>query len=507
MPGYYVEKRFLTSHFIIDVLTALPLPQLAVLVIIPNLDWPTSFSRENLLKFIIFSQYVPRVIQTCLFYQKVTKIYGFLIKKAWAGAAFNFFLYVLATYVVGALWYLFAIESVLRCWHIACKQYNCHSEYLYCGKGHVGDYGFLNTSCLVLERHEIKDSTNFDFGIFLDALQTRVLETRDLHQKILYCSLWGLQSLSSLGQGLSASTFYGEMLFAYFIILTGLVLYALLFGNIQNYLQSTSNQSLGMEEMKEKMRESEDFMSNMSFPDELRRGVRRHQQYNWNKSRGVELDLDSFARDLPVDIRKDINRHLCFPLLKKVPTFGQMDEHILHAICDSLKQVPYPENSYLVQEGAPADQMLFIRRGEVLNTITDTGRTSHLLAGDFCGEEIIPWVLNPERKQLPFSTISVKALTNVEAFTLAADDLLYVASQFRLFNNALATGSETSTLSIGASINVCRFSSKALRILRGKRQESQSKLEIIIQKPTQPDFDDDVARPKLGLMRPLDICL
>nr|GFA05322.1 cyclic nucleotide-gated ion channel 1-like [Tanacetum cinerariifolium] len=137
------------------------------------------------------------------------------------------------SHVVGAIWYLFAIESELRCWHIACQRHNCRSKFLYCGEGRVGDYGILNTSCPLLERIEIKNSTNFDFGIYLDALQTRIVETRDFRQKILYCSWWGLQSLSSLGQGLKASTFYGEILFADFIAVIGLVLFALLIGNMQ----------------------------------------------------------------------------------------------------------------------------------------------------------------------------------------------------------------------------------------------------------------------------------
>ncbi|KAI3731855.1 hypothetical protein L1987_63045 [Smallanthus sonchifolius] len=177
--------------------------------------------------------------------------------------------------IVGALWYFFAIESELRCWHTAC-----------------GKFGFLNTSCHLLERNDIKDSTNFDFGIYLDALQTRVLETRNFAQKILYCSWWGLQNLSSLGQGLKTSTFYGEILFAYFIAVTG------------------------MEEMKDKRREAEDLMSYMSLPEELRQRVRRHEQYKWNITHGVELD--SFVRDLPRDLKRDIKRHLCLPSLMGV---------------------------------------------------------------------------------------------------------------------------------------------------------------------------------------------
>nr|XP_043624809.1 cyclic nucleotide-gated ion channel 1-like [Erigeron canadensis] len=529
---YYVARRYLTSYFIIDVLAALPLPQFAVLVIIPNLHGPASLLTKKLLKFIILSQNIPRVARTALFYHKVTKVTGFLTEKAWAGAGFNFFLYVLASHVVGALWYLFAIESELRCWNIACQSHNCHTKYLFCEEGRVGDYGFLNTSCPLLERNEIKDSTKFDFGIYLDALQTRVLETRDFRQKVLYCSWWGLQSLSSVGQGLKASTFYGEILFADFIAIIGLVLFALLIGNMQRYLQSFSNLTLRVEEMKEKRQEAEELMSHFSLSEELRQRVRRHKQYKWKITRGVELE--SFVRDLPRDLRRDIKRHLCLLSLRRVPLFNHMDEHLLDAMCERLNPVHYTEHSYLAREGDPVPEMLFITRGEVVSITTDGGRMGffnsiNLKAGDFCGEELLTWALDPTTKRIPFSTRTVKTITKVEAFALVADDLMFVASQFRRLHSriiqhtfrfysqqwrtwaacyiqaawrghckrkltmmlearecrlqdALASSKETSTLSVGASIYVSRFSSNALRILR-RNHMSTPKLELLLPKP------------------------
>ncbi|KAK7835763.1 cyclic nucleotide-gated ion channel 1, partial [Quercus suber] len=35
----------------------------------------------------------------------------------------------------------------------------------------------------------------FDFGIFLEALQSGVLESKDFPQKLFYCFWWGLQNL------------------------------------------------------------------------------------------------------------------------------------------------------------------------------------------------------------------------------------------------------------------------------------------------------------------------
>ncbi|KAL7604814.1 hypothetical protein Lser_V15G15724 [Lactuca serriola] len=490
---HYVATRYFSSYFIIDVLAALPLPQ-------------------------------------------VTKISGFLTEKAWAGGAFNFFLYVLASHVVGALWYLFAIESELRCWAIACQRHNCDSKYLYCGEGRMGDFGFLNDSCPLLERNEIKDSTNFDFGIFLDALQTRVLETRDFPQKFLYCSWWGLQSLSCL----KASTFYGEILFADFIAILGLVLFALLIGNMQKYLQSFSNVTLRVEEMKEKRREAEDLMSHISLPENLRDRVRRHKHYKWKITKGVELD--SFVRGLPRDLRRDIKRHLCLPSLMRVPMFEGMDGHLMDAMCERLKPVLYTQNSYILQEGDPVPEMLFITRGRVLSFTTDGGRSNFLNytdlgAGDFCGEELLTWALDPATPALPFSTRTVQAVTDVEAFGLEVDDLMFVASQFRRLHSrrlqhtfrfysqqwrtwaacyiqtawrrhrkrmqeledtlqdALATVRETSSLSFGALIYVARFSSNALRMLRqinAQAQLSTPNLHLMLPlKPAHPNFEND----------------
>lgn len=67
--------------------------------------------------------------------------------------------------------------------------------------------------------------------------------------------------------------------------------------------------------------------------------------------------------------------------------------------------------------------------------------------------------------------------------------------------DALATGSETPTLSFGASIYASKFSSNASRIVRRKRRnrkfispESTSTLELMLQKPTHLNFDDDASR-------------
>lgn len=117
--------------------------------------------------------------------------------------------------------------------------------------------------------------------------------------------------------------------------------------------------------------------------------------------------------------------------------FEKMDEQLLDAICARLKPVLYTEESNIVREGDPVTEMLFIMRGKLLSMTTNGGRTGFfnsdfLMAGDFCGEELLTWALDPHSStNLPISTRTVRALTEVEAFALKPKDLKLVASQYR----------------------------------------------------------------------------
>lgn len=427
-----IARRYLKSYFIIDVLSVLPLPQAVILVVIPSVNAPISLVTKELLKIVIFSQYVPRLWRIYPLYKEVTRTSGIFTETAWAGAAFNLFLYMLCSNVIGAFWYLFAVERKDRCWRIACHNHSCNSNDLYCGGKNHGDTSFLKSACLPLEPNEIKAPADFDFGIFLDAHQSHVVEHTQFLRKFCYCFWWGLRNLSSLGQNLKTSNFVWEILFAVFISIIGLVLFSLLIGNMQKYLQSIT---VRVEEMRVKRRDAEQWMSHRMLPENLRARIRRHEQYKWQETRGVEEE--SLIRNLPKDLRRDIKRHLCLTLLTRVPMLGQMDEQLLDAMCSRLRPVLYTENSQIAREGDPVDEMIFIMRGTIYTMTTNGGRTGffnsvYLQPGDFCGEELLTWALLPSSSSsLPISTRTVQAVTDVEAFSLMADDLKFVASQFR----------------------------------------------------------------------------
>jgi cyclic nucleotide gated channel, plant len=201
---------------------------------------------------------------------------------------------------------------------------------------------------------------------------------------------------------------------------------------LQTYLQSMT---VRLEEWRVKRRDVEEWMRHRQLPTELQERVRRFFQYKWLATRGV--DEESILQSLPLDLRREIQRHLCLALVRRVPFFSQMDEQLLDAICERLVSSLSTKDAYIVREGDPVNEMLFIIRGELESSTTDGGRTNFfssitLRPGDFCGEELLTWALMPNPSlNFPQSTRTVRSLTEVEAFALRAEDLKYVANQFK----------------------------------------------------------------------------
>jgi cyclic nucleotide gated channel, plant len=57
-------------------------------------------------------------------------------------------------------------------------------------------------------------------------------------------------------------------------------------------------------------------MAHHQLPPELQKRVRRFVQVKWSATRGVEEE--SIVQALPSDIRRDVQRHLCLDLVRRV---------------------------------------------------------------------------------------------------------------------------------------------------------------------------------------------
>lgn len=430
-----IARRYIRTDFFVDLIATLPLPQFVIWFIIPATRSSRANHNNNALALIVLLQYIPRLYLIFPLSSELVKATGVVTKTAWAGAAYNLMLYMLASHVLGAAWYLLSIDRHMSCWKSICKmeKNSCKASYLDCSTiNHIDRKNWANVTD-AFKRCTADDDSPFKFkyGIFESAVQKNVISSSFLH-KYFYCLWWGLQQLSSYGQNLSTSTFIGETSFAILIAIVGLVLFAHLIGNMQTYLQSLT---MRLEEWRLRRRDTEEWMRHRQLPEDLRKRVRRFVQYKWVATRGVHEDI--ILHGLPADLRRDIQRHLCLDLVRRVPFFSQMDDQLLDAICERLVSSLSTEGAYMVREGDPVTEMNFIIRGRLESSTTNGGRTGFfnsiiMRPGDFCGEELLAWALHPKSTvNLPSSTRTVRSLTEVEAFALRAEDLKFVANQFR----------------------------------------------------------------------------
>ncbi|KAL1321730.1 hypothetical protein HN51_066606 [Arachis hypogaea] len=433
-----IAKRYLQRYFIVDFLSVLPLPQIVVWRYLHDPARTKVLATKTQLLNIVILQYFPRFLRFLPLASEISKTAGVFSENTLVGAAYYLTWYMLGSHITGSVWYLLAVERNDTCWRNACmEEERCFTHFLYCGGSNKRATGYeewrkISPKILKDKCSADDDDAPFDYGIFNQAITSNIVASINFFPKLCYCLWWGVQNISTLGQGLQASTYVGEILFCILLAVLGLVLFAVLIGKMQNFLQSMS---VRLEEMRIRRRDSEQWMHHRLLPAELREKVRRYEKCKWFNTRGV--DEESLVQKLPKDLRRDIKRYLCLNLVRRVPLFANMDERLLDAICERLKPCLHTKGTCIIREGDPVNEMLFIVRGQLESVTTDGGRSGFfnrgfLKEGDFCGEELLTWALDPKSSSnLPSSTRTVKAMDEMEAFALEAEELKFVASQFR----------------------------------------------------------------------------
>ncbi|KAK7814691.1 putative cyclic nucleotide-gated ion channel 10, partial [Quercus suber] len=335
-----IAKRYLSTYFLIDILGMSILHlwmcsafQVVSLVSIPKIKSQAPLIVKQRLEFVIFAQYVPRITRLYPLYMEVKRTSGILTQTAWAGAAYNLFLYMLASHVVGAFWYLFAIERVGTCWQKYCNNSTaCEHKYLYCDDEERKSFTSVFENCRFKKPDDIENLTDFNFGMFTDALKSgMVLKSTRFRVKLSYC-FWSSIMKEQI-QGALAT---------------------------RRYLQSTT---MRVEKMRVKRNDAEQWMSHRTLPEELR------ARYKWQLTRGLEEE--NLLQSLPKDLRRDITRHLCLNIHKSVPMFEKMDSQLFDALCDRLK--PHHQQ---IQSHNPVQKLQQSSNPTKLHNIHETHQTT-----------------------------------------------------------------------------------------------------------------------------------
>ncbi|XP_034917297.1 probable cyclic nucleotide-gated ion channel 20, chloroplastic [Populus alba] len=440
-----IAKHYLRGFFFIDLFMVLPLPQITLfLLLLPKgLDSFGANFAKNILQAVILVQYIPRLFR---FIPLLIGPNGFIFETALANFFINLFTFVLSGHIIGLCWYLFGLQRLIQCLHLACRNSGHKNDCMKFIDSGGHEKHWSDTSW-----HSWKENANasacftldgFSYGIYAHAVN---LTGENTIIRYTYSLVWGIQQISTLAGNQTPSYDFEEILFTMAIIGIGLLLFAFLIGNMQNFLQALGRRRA---EMSLRQRDVDKWMRHRRLPVELRRRVVEAGRYHWAATRGVNEEM--LLENLPEDLQRDIRRHL-FKFVKKVWIFRPMDEHVLDAVCEKLKQKIYIKGSEVFCVGGLVEKMVFIVRGK-LESIGHDGTVVALSEGNVCGEELLTWFLEHSsvskdgRKikisgQRLISSRTVRCLTNVEAFSLSAADLEQVTSLFaRNLRNPLVQG-------------------------------------------------------------------
>ncbi|CAI9760679.1 unnamed protein product [Fraxinus pennsylvanica] len=219
-----IASRYLRKDFWLDLLAALPLPQVLIWAAIPSMRGSNAITGKHTLRLIVLFQFLLRLYLIFPLSSKIISTVGVMVEAAWAGAAYNLMLFMLASHVIGSCWYLLAIERQEQCWKMVCdlQKPKCQYYYFDCRTSVDSDriawFISSNISKLCNPRSDF-----YNFGIYGDALTYGVTMSSFLN-KYSYCLWWGLRNLSSIGQNLMTSTYVGEIDFAIVIAILGLII-------------------------------------------------------------------------------------------------------------------------------------------------------------------------------------------------------------------------------------------------------------------------------------------
>ncbi|CAN6577735.1 unnamed protein product [Malus baccata var. baccata] len=271
-----IALNYLQGYLLLDFFNVLPLPQIIILLVLPdNLGLRANYAK-NLLRASVLTPS------------------GFIFESAGANFVINILIFVLASHIVGSCWYLMGLQvggkgfilssrkfpatdmfMFLVCLHFACPElFNVHIQslltflstkeadlrvnqcfrdacgisgingclsFIDCGRGNeFGDSGVDNPSrdswinnanasaCLT--------SSGYTYGVYY---QTAALTTqKSIVTRYVYGLFWGFQTLGTVAGNLVPSYFGWEVLFIIGCIALGVLAFALLVGNMQNLVQA-----------------------------------------------------------------------------------------------------------------------------------------------------------------------------------------------------------------------------------------------------------------------------
>jgi len=217
---------------------------------------------------------------------------------------------------------------------------------------------------------------------------------------------WCVTTLTTVGYGDVTPANNAQTLYAIFVMILGVGVYAYVIGNIASILANINPSKASYLQRVEQLTA---FMHYRSLPHPLQRRIRDYYDYLWEKRLGY--DENDILQDLPPTLRTDVALFLKRDIIERVPIFQGASDAFIREIALEMEPAVFTPGDYIMREGDRGQDMFFISRGMV-EVLAPDGTTIYatLSDGDFFGE--IALFLDQPR------TASVRAVNYCDLYRL-----------------------------------------------------------------------------------------
>lgn len=244
-------------------------------------------------------------------------------------------------------------------------------------------------------------------------------EPMEAYVKALY---WAVASLTTVGYGDIVPQTIGQYAYAILVMLIGIAMYASIIGFIANIISKRDHARSEHQERLDKLRS---YLQYHQVPLALRKRIWKYYNYLWsNKLSSAQFNM---LAEIPEPIKTEVALFLVGDLLKSSDVFMHASSELVSYLAPKLKFRLSMPSEHIVKEGAAAEEMYFISKGEV-EVIKGGELITKLNAGDHFGE----MALLSERT---VRNASVVARTVVEHYALDQKsfmDALVLFPEFKL---------------------------------------------------------------------------
>ncbi|MEO5331966.1 MAG: ion transporter [Magnetococcus sp. YQC-5] len=202
----------------------------------------------------------------------------------------------------------------------------------------------------------------------------------DLETFIVKAYYWTVTTMASVGYGDITPTTNLGRIYAMFVMLLGVAMYAFIIGHISTVLV---NVNAFRKNNMEKLEQLGAFMNQYDLPAPLQHDIFSfYRHYLMEHSAGGA----GVMRDLPVKLRDRINQHVNIHLLRRGPMFKKATPELLHALAARLTAEIFMPGEEIIRMGEVGHEMYILVHGVVAVTNQEGELLAKLRTKDIFGE-------------------------------------------------------------------------------------------------------------------------